>query len=170
MPSKRPDEPVLKELYLRWLFKKESLRSISVSVGVRHSTISTWFRKAYGKRCTSPKGNSLLRSLLEDYPDSQEVREWARNWHQLGIEEQQNFYSQHNLSQLSRYQWFRDDAAMEHFTPVSEKGEDEATNWEFLRLPLYLATLEYTRNSLLLLMFQHQLENMATKHYTQETF
>lgn len=138
--SKKPCAFALKRLYTLWL-QGASLRSLADPLGVRHSTLRGWFRDTYGVGATNPVGLSLAKSVLADYEDQPEATGWVLdNLTSLNGETVQH-RSNHNISQLSRYQTVRDFDLMDCLAIAQEPEEN---SWDFLRLELTLVTLSAT--------------------------
>lgn len=164
MKAKKPSLEQLQALYLRWL-KGESLRQIARSIGVRHGTVDVWFDTTFGKQATDPTANSLVRSLLEDYPNDPVVLLWAAGWSKKGQLETLQHRSRHSIGQLTKFQCLHDDGLMD----VLATSEDiEADPWDttkdsldFLRLPLYHMVLEQTATALLSRLFNALLQERS---------
>lgn len=112
MRNRKPSTKELQALYLRWL-QGESLRQIARSIGVRHSTLDVWFDSTFGKKATDPIANSLVRSMLEDYPNEPVVRLWAAGFALRGEYEVVQHRSNHSIRQLTNYQCLHEDGLMD---------------------------------------------------------
>lgn len=125
MRNRKPSTQELQALYLRWL-KGESLRQIARSIGIRHSTLDVWFDQTFGKRATDPVANSLVRSMLEDYPNEPVVQLWAAGFALRGEYEVVQHRSNHSIRQLTNYQCLHEDGLMDIIaTSEAELDPDE---------------------------------------------
>lgn len=156
MKTKKPSLVQLQALYLRWL-KGESLRQIARSIGVRHGTVDVWFDSTFGKQATDPTANSLVRSMLEDYPDDPVVLLWAAGWAKKGQLETLQHRSKHSMGQLTKFQCLHDDGLMD---VLATSNDAEADPWDatrdsldFLRLSLYQMVAEQVATALLSHLF-----------------
>lgn len=169
MRNRKPSNQELQALYLRWL-KGESLRAIARSIGVRHSTLDVWFDKTFGKQATDPIANSLVRSMLEDYPNEPVVRLWAAGWAMRGELEKIQHRSNHSIKQLTNYQCLHEDNLMDIIASSEDAVIDPWSATErgldFLRLPLFLTVTQETFRALLLAHLKVALEKARE---TQET-
>ena len=172
MRNRKPSTQELQALYLRWL-KGESLRAIARSIGVRHSTLDVWFDKTFGKKATDPVANSLVRSMLEDYPTEPVVRLWAAGWAMRGELEKIQHRSNHSIKQLTNYQCLHEDNLMDVIASYEDAVVDPWSATErgldFLRLPLFLMVTQETFRGLLLAHLKVALERARESQETQET-
>lgn len=152
------DRATLDKYYLRWL-KGEPLRAIARSEGIRHQKIDYWFRKVYGKQSTNLVANSLVRSMLKDYPNSPEVLLWVTGWANKGLKETDYHRSNHSISQLTQFQTMEDPLLMDIIAVGSEPENQDS--FGFLRLPLFILMTNKLASDLLLAMFQFRLSQLC---------
>ena len=143
-----PDDQ-LKVYYTMWL-RGYSLRRLAKLMGVRHGTVHSRFRKVFGKDATNLKAMSLVRSLLEDYPDDEKLMQWSIQRIVKGELETVQHRSKHSMSMLSQYQTLNESELMDTIA-VYEEPETEA--WDFLRLPLFVRFTEVMTRSLLIALY-----------------
>lgn len=123
----------LSVLYVQWL-QGRSLRAIAAETNLGHSTLHAWFKKEFGVRACNRNAQSLVRSVVEDYPDQENVLEWALKASTGGLVEQQQHRSNHSMNMLSQFQTLDDDALWDTIAVADPESEE---GLEFLRLPLY---------------------------------
>lgn len=124
MRNRKPSIQELQALYLRWL-RGESLRQIARSIGIRHSTLDVWFDQTFGKKATDPVANSLVRSMLEDYPNEPVVQLWAAGFALRGEYETVQHRSNHSIKQLTNYQCLHEDGLMDIIATSDVVDPDE---------------------------------------------
>lgn len=129
----KPTTTELRQMYTQWL-KGESLRQIARKHGVMHGTVHQWFRKEFGDKACNLVATSLVRSLLEDYEDSQDVLSWALQLVDSQVIETTQHRSKHSINMLTNYQTL-DETELWDTIAVYEKTESAL---DFLRLPLFL--------------------------------
>lgn len=161
--TKRPNDLGLLALYVRWL-KGESLRDVARTVGVRHGTLHQWFGKAFGKKATSLKAMSLVRSVLEDYPRDEELLVWVMEVLAKNELETIQHRSNHSLCMLSKYQTLNESELLDLIATYEDVTETEPA-WEFLRLYLYRASLNVIATVLWSFLEQPQEEPTPTYMY-----
>ena len=141
------------EAYQDWL-KGSSLRAIGNRLGVPHGSLHSLFRKTYGINACSLKAKSLVRSLVSDYENNSNVVAWALTQH---MEVDECYHkSRHSLQQLSNFQTLREAYLLETVEAEPYVNPDEVS-LEFLRLPLYLVTLDAIMDTLANLTFRQYL-------------
>lgn len=133
----------IKELYKDWL-KGSSLRAIGQRVGIPHGTIHSAFRKEYGENACSLKAKSLVRSVIEDYEDNNEVIQWALTL--CDDDSQDYFKSNHSLHELSKYQTLRESYILG--TIEAPEVDENPDVWQFLRMPFYVMIMDVTVDAL----------------------
>ena len=114
------------DLYIQWL-KGASLRELAPSANVSHPILRKYFRAYFGSSATDPTATSMARSLLADYPDDPEMVTYALEL-ALGTKEVTKHRSNHNMSQLSKFQVVREPELMDYL--VSQEGVNDP--WETL--------------------------------------
>lgn len=123
----------LSELYIAWL-KGKSLRAIAANTTYGHSTIHAYFKKEFGTKACNRDAQSLVRSLIEDYPDQPDILEWGLKAATGGLVETQQHRSNHSMNMLSQYQTLDDDELLD---TIAFTHDAEEETLDFLRLPLY---------------------------------
>jgi hypothetical protein len=100
----------IEDAYWAWL-NGSTLRQLGEQYGLSHATIKKQFELRWGKGATDDlEAKSLIRSMIQDYPDNPTVRKWARE--HMGLVSGKT-YSKKTIATLSKFQTVHDPALLE---------------------------------------------------------